>query len=354
MNRRTRAYILLLRTVGLVILSWTKITSSVAADISPASSPVLSASDVLPAITELKASTAAGLPPPYIVNGQRIFERGNVLAAEEIVLSPGGRLVLAGPYGDRREKYIIARKITILPGNDHAVITWARGDAPTTIPPPVGKAQPGFPGAQEGADGASGTPGAGGNPGFPGEPAPTIYLAVNEIDGGNLYFDLRGQDGGPGGPGQDGGDGGNGARGNPGSASLFDCKRGGGTGGHGGNGGPGGPGGPGGHGGDGGLLVILASAPALDHIKSAVIANVTPGKGGPGGKGGKGGLLGMGGAGGSAAPPFCGGGGPGSSGIKGEDAQDNKINGTDGVGGTTVGVTLSPGNLSAIGLTVTP
>jgi len=322
--------------------------------VSPSPTPLVSASDILPALLEFKKSTAAGLPQSYEVIHQRTFDRGNVLAAEEIILSPGSKLILAGPYGDRREKYIVARTIKILPGSPPPVITWERLDASSILPPPAGKAPPGSYGAQEGASGGSGTDGAIGNPGFAGIAAPTFYLAVNEIIGGVVYFDLRGQDGGPGGEGQAGGDGGNGTNGNPGSSSLFDCKRGGGNGGNGGPGGKGGPGGQGGKGGDGGSLILLAADSLIGRLALQVQADVAPGLGGPGGKGGRGGLGGAQGSAGTPAPPFCGGGYAGIPGNTGPTGPNALGSGPSGARGGVVSIPLSQAILSGIGLGNSP
>lgn len=313
------------------------------------SGPV-SASDVLPAIVQFKRSTEAGLPAPYLVEGQRIFQGGPVLAAEEIIFHPGSRLILAGPYGAPPQKQIIAKKITILPGGKPPVITWDRGEARSIPPPPVGKAAPGPAGAQEGANGGTGATGVHGNAGFPGQSALTVYLAVGDIVGGDLYFDLRGQDGGPGGEGQEGGDGGIGMSGTPGSSSLFDCSRGGGNGGRGGAGGTGGAGGEGGKGGDGGSLVLMAAAETIDQLVPRVRAETKPGVGGPGGRGGRGGKGGPGGEAGRDAPPFCGGGAKGPQGPNGTPGPDPTVAGPSGAPGRTIPIPLNEENRTAIGL----
>jgi hypothetical protein len=317
---------------------------------SPVRVPSVSASDVLPALLVLKLSTAAGLPPPYIVEGNRSFDRGNVLAAEEIVLAPGSHLTLSGSYGDRREKYIVAKRITILPGSPPPVIAWQRPDPYATLPPAVGKAQSGSFGAQEGALGGPGADGAPGNPGFPGADGPAIYLAVNEINGGTLYVDLRGQDGGPGGIGQAGGDGGRGAPGAPSTFTILDaCSRNAQSGGNGGAGGKGGSGGTGGRGGDGGTLVLLAAESALPKLASVIRSDTQPGLGGPGGKGGAGG-AGGGGGGGGAGSGICGGGQGGQPGPRGADGSDVPNRGPSGQAGVAVSVPVNQTMLNAIGL----
>ena len=318
----------------------------------------LSASEVVPALIQLKQGVAAGLPPPFEVEGVRLFAVKSTgsgllpLAAEEIVLHPGSTLTMsAGNSGTGqtdRSIYIVARRLRVLPGDRPATITWQRPDAIATYPPPVGKASPGRAGTSSGEPGSMGAAGAAGNAGFAGQGAPTVYLAVQEIVGGTVFFDLRGQDGGPGGQGQDGGDGGPGLNGAPGSPSLFDCKRGGGNGGRGGKGGDGGVGGVGGKGGDGGTLVLMSSGEALRAIQGSVKVQVSGGSGGPGGRGGIKGSGGPGGQGGSGAG-LCGGGSAGGPGGRGEDG-GNGGGGEQGQFGAVIAVPLSTANVEAVGL----
>ena len=289
----------LLTTIAAVLVA-TGTTTATAADVPEQSQPkgTFSATDVLPVIVRIKRSVEAGLPPPYEIRGERLFKGGGVLAAEEIVFYPDSTLILASQYGEGDESavQILTRKITILPGGKPPVITWQRTGI-LSVPPLVGKSSPGRSGGGLGADGAPGSQGTSGNAGYPGMSAPTVYLAVNTVEGGRLYFDLRGQPGGPGGEGQAGGDGGVGQSGEPASSSLFDCKRGPGNGGRGGDGGIGGPGGRGGNGGDGGTLIILSlSSEELPILRNLVEVDFTPGGGGEGGKAGTPGAGGPGGS----------------------------------------------------------
>lgn len=321
---------------------------------------ILSGSEVLPALLNIRSSTIVGLPEPFAVApGQvRIFDKGAILAAEEIILGPGSTLILYNPSISQsqasKELFIVAKKLTLLPGKPAPVITWNRQDAPSLIPPPVGKAPAGLPGESEGASGGKGSNGATGNPGFPGRSAPTLYITIDQImapPDSQLIIDFRGQDGGPGGNGQDGGDGGRGARGTPGSSSLFDCKRGGGDGGSGGEGGNGGAGGLGGRAGDGGNVIFMGRPEIITETSKIIVANVSSGMPGLGGRGGKGGTQGQGGDGGSAAPPFCGGGKPGPSGKGGTNGTDrSNERGPIGVEGVVANVPLNENNLSGIGL----
>lgn len=336
------------------MLTWTALTlapvAGGAADqalLNISASRQLTASDVLPAILQFKISTEAGFPPPYFVQQEKVFERP-VLAAEEIVLYPGSKLILAG---SQQEKYIIARKITVIPGDGPPpVLTWQRPPANSVAPPGVGKAPAGLAGGGDGAPGGPGANGSIGNSGFSGQSAPTIYLVIGEISGGVINFELRGQDGGPGGQGQEGGDGGPGMSGNQASLGLFDCKRGAGNGGPGGRGGDGGSGGPGGKGGNGGNLILLAASDRVEQLGSKVRADVTPGNHGNGGQGGGAGAGGPGGAGGAQALPYCV--GEGRRGDRGSNGQPGApaIPGTSGQKGATALVPLSAENINAIRL----
>lgn len=319
----------------------------------------LSASEAGPALLQLKQAVAAGLPLPFEVETTRLYplqlpSAGQPpLAAEEIILHSGSTLILVTPPSNTvqsdRSIYIVAKRIRVLPGSRPPTITWQRPDAVSTYPPPVGRAPPGRPGPGSGEPGSPGANGAPGNAGFQGQSAPTIYLALQEIVGGTVFFDLRGQDGGPGGRGQDGGEGGPGQAGAPASQSLFDCRRGGGNGGAGGKGGDGGIGGRGGRGGDGGTLVLMSSPPNIAAIQSAVRLQGSGGNSGPPGKGGIGGPEGVGGAGGPGAQPYCGGGNPGPRGSEGIIGGDSVV-GERGQGGALVVIPLSEANYEAIGL----
>jgi hypothetical protein len=319
----------------------------------------LTAADLLPYLIYIKRSTEVGLTPPFIVDGERIFSSGSgtgssgpaILATEEIVFKPGSTLILAGPYVGVGERavIIVTRRITISPGGTPPTITWQKPNAPTSLPPPVGKAPPGRAGAFPGDAGGPGAAGVNGNSGLVGQSAPTVYLAVGSMSQGKLYFDLRGQDGGPGGEGQAGGDGGPGMSGESGASSLFDCKRGGGNGGNGGPGGNGGLGGEGGKGGDGGRVILMAAPDSLLTLSDQLLVNASPGAGGPGGRGG---ALGEGGPPGAGGPGsgFCGGGRPGQRGPNGLQGATKTNLGPTGLIGGAFPVPLSGDNLDAIRL----
>jgi hypothetical protein len=276
----------------------------------------------------IHAITEAGLAPIDEVKDERVFELP-VLAAKKIVFHPGSRLVLTA-----EDASIVARTIQVLPGEPRPTITWKRPDEALPLPPPMGKAQPGALGAVEGADGAPGANGLAGNSGFRGRSAPSLYLVVEQVLGGSILVELRGQDGGPGGQGQTGGDGGYGRSGRNAVSSLFDCRSGGGNGGTGGRGGQGGPGGEGGKGGSGGILVLLAVPERLPALRDNFVVDGSPGNGGPGGPGGVGGAPGLPGSGGSGSG-FCGGGAPGATGPPGTTGTDGPA-GAPGAAGSFV------------------
>lgn len=261
--------------------------------------------ELLPRLLPIEQLARFGVSKPYQVEGITTFDSGSVLVASEIVFAPGSQLVMASRPSAEQGVYVVAHRITILPGQPAPVISWL-GTAmmEQRSPPPVGKAQPGAAGF-DGRQGGRGNDGAPGNSGLNGKTPPELYLSVTEIVGGSLNVDWRGQDGGPGGQGQEGGDGGNGGAGHPASSSAFDCRRGPGNGGPGGNGGNGGLGGEGGRGGDGGVVVLLAANDSIPHLTERLVVDVAPGIGGFGGLGGKAGLAGRGGPPGQSAPPWC-------------------------------------------------
>ncbi|MFC4314988.1 hypothetical protein ACFPN2_38375 [Steroidobacter flavus] len=266
----------------------------------------------------VKAEDLRNSPPEdQLLRAQRAFENATAeqvigeadilkakdLAARKLVLPPNSQLILLPTGGSAGEPYymIVAEEIVV---QGPAMITWAREDAIRQPPPDRGKAPNGAPGREEGANGEPGSDGDAGTPGYRGASAPSLILVTRKLTGpGQLFVDLRGQNGGPGGKGQDGGDGGPGARGRPASQSMFDCRRGPGTGGNGGNGGKAGPGGQGGAGGDGGSVIVLAEEPK--SITAQAIVLIAGGAGGAPGAKGNPGNGGRGGPEGPAAPPFC-------------------------------------------------
>lgn len=306
--------------------------------------------EVSPAIAQLIEAVSLGFPQPLVVETDQPFAH-SLLATEELVLRHGTTLTLdVGVGEDSHDRYILVRRIRVVPGPGNApVITWSRGFAPPFIPPPVGKADPGQNGDRDGADGRAGSDGLGGNSGFPGQSAPTFYLAVGDIVGGDVYFDLRGQDGGVGGDGETGGDGGNGASGAAAAVTLWGCKVSPGKGGRGGRGGHGGFGGPGGRGGNGGALILVASPDRLSHLASnirAIVLAGSPGRGGREGQGGDGGLGGPGGAGFG----LCSNGVSGQTGVAGSKGDPNKQLGPRGVDGTFLGVPVTDSVLTRMQL----
>jgi hypothetical protein len=262
--------------------------------------------ELLPKLVPAGEVARFGYSKAFIVEGETVFNSGAVLAASEIRFRPGGKLVLsASPSQGNREQavYMITPRIVVEPGAQPAIVTWAGSRAPTSTPPPAGKAAPGAAG-YDGSPGGKGANGTTGNTGTVGRSPPTLYIATREIDG-KLIVDWRGQDGGPGGAGQDGGDGGYGGTGRPASSSLFDCRRGPGDGGAGGDGGDGGTGGSGGRGGDGGLFVLVALPSDIPRIANRISLDLASGVGGFGGPGGNPGGSGPEGKAGRPAPPFC-------------------------------------------------
>jgi hypothetical protein len=310
---------------------------------------VVQAPEVLEAMRFVRSYTELGLSPEYRIQGEQIFDKQQVLAANVLVLGPGSRMVFAGTYGDRSDRYIVARTIVVLPGPS-PVVTWLRDRdvSPSNAMLPPGKGAPGSSGVSEGADGGPGSTGQVGNPGFPGRSAPTIYVFASKIDGGPILVDLKGQDGGSGGIGQAGGDGASGRTGRPGISSVFDCRSGGGNGGNGGRGGAGGLGGPGGRGGSGGTFILLSPQRVASIAAQAFKVDIAAGKGGPGGEGGVGGEGGRGGGGGNASG-LCQGGRPGADGERGAQGEPGQ-RGADGAPGVFAVTGLTDEQIRMLGL----
>lgn len=155
-----------------------------------------------------------GLPPPIEIKGTHVF-RGDILVTQQIIFHPGSKLIFQGAQSEKNGlvMYILTPKIVFLDPEDSAILTWNLANEIPPMPPEVGKAQSGKLGDRVGANGGDGADGSSGNSGYAGLSGPTLYLAVNEIVGRGLFFDLRGQAGGPGGVGQAGGDGGPGRSG---------------------------------------------------------------------------------------------------------------------------------------------
>ena len=306
-----------------------------------------STAPIFPVVLYIK-SLWLGLPEPVEIRGDVSFNPlalngPSLLAAKELRMWPGSRLLLTAPFsslGSSREAVVMAvKKITVMPAekgkpvSNPPTITWANISSEVLPAPQTGKASPGRAGETPGAPGADGQSGMAGNPGFFGQSAPHIYLAVEEISGGSIIVDLRGQRGGKGGQGQAGGDGGPGATGTPSVSSILDCSSGPGRGGKGGSGGVGGDGGRGGAGGNGGALFLLASVTQMTEVSKFIVFS---GAGGDGGDGGPPGPIGQPGRGGNEGRigGFCGSAnrnGPGGDEQKGRGSIGGK--GPDGVSG---------------------
>lgn len=307
-------------------------------------SVTLSASEIPYVLQQIQFDVSTGFPSVFIVEGTKVV-RQDVLVAEEIRFGPNAVLVFDNPFNTPIR--IIAKRAVVSPGSRPPLITWNREDSNSALPPPVGKASPGSNGQQEGEPGRKGEPGAPGNLGFTGRSAPAMYVAIQDVRGGQLFFDLRGQNGSSGGPGQSGGDGGAGAPGQQALSSPFDCRRPGGVGGTGGDGGNGGFGGRGGSGGDGGLLVLISAEDSIDSAYGAVRSDVAAGAGGPGGVGGQLGERGSGGAGGRGVAP-CGGGSLGQAGNPGTPGK-NGAAGSPGTAGRITRVGLNADQMLRLG-----
>jgi len=296
--------------------------------------------EILRRVSGYKADT--GTSEQYVVEGKKPFT-GPVLLAQTIIFSPGSQLVLAGNMGDRTERIIWAQSIRVLPGAAPS-ISWDRDEQrtrrPQGTPASVDKAAPGLPGDASGSPGLPGNDGREGNPGAPGRSAPTVYLIADNIEGGPLNIDLKGEDGYPGGQGQAGGDGGAGRNGRDAVPGVFDCRSGGGNGGDGGKGGTGGRGGLGGRGGNGGQLIVVSSHISAARLKEVFTIDVSAGQGGSGGLGGDKGVGGPAGLGGSGAG-LCGGGNQGSVGLNGTGGRVGDI-GPSGASGVVGSVVIDP------------
>ena len=283
-------------------------------------------STLLPRLAPGSELARIGVSRPFIVEGEQTFRSGSVLIASEVIFRPGSKLILAPaslPSSGEQAVYLIAQRIVVEAGSRPAVISWNGSSVSLNSPPPAGKAAPGVSG-YDGAPGGRGADGTTGSSGTTGRSAPIFYLATNEISGGRLAVDWRGQDGGSGGAGQTGGDGGRGGAGKPASSSFFDCRRGPGDGGKGGDGGDGGQGGAGGRGGDGGLFVLLMRPEHVLQVAEKILLDVSPGEGGLRGAGGGFGNGGPGGERGRAAPPFC------------QDDAKRGLSGADGKAAVTI------------------
>lgn len=230
-----------------------------------------------------------------------------VLRVDELVLQPGGELILQNLTGERH--IIVVDKLKLARHPQKPPIYTIRRVVPPAPPAPAGRPAtpaPAAPGrghvdrrhGKPGGHGAKGGTGAvGRTPHMPGD----LYLLVQSVDvqpgeaeSVRLKFDLRGADGGPGGAGGRGGDGGDGYSGKGGDADLVRCHRQAGNGGAGGNAGPGGDGGRGGDAGPGANVYIYGTEQALEALSYATF-EVGPGKAGAGGPGGPPGAPGAGG-----------------------------------------------------------
>lgn len=321
-----------------IFLTSTASAFSLAQSLAPSTAPIF------PVVLYIK-SLWQSLPEPIDIRGDVPFSPvalngPSLLGAKELRMWPGSRLLLTGPFssmGSSREAILIAvKKITVMPAekgkpNNPPTITWANIANEVLPAPPTGKASPGRAGETPGAPGGEGQSGMVGNPGFSGQSAPHIYLAIEEIVGGSIIVDLRGQRGGKGGQGQAGGDGGAGATGTPSVSSILDCSSGPGRGGKGGTGGIGGDGGRGGAGGNGGEFFVLASVANMNEITKSIIFS---GAGGDGGEGGPPGAAGQPGRGGNEGRTggFC-----RSAGRNGPTGDEQKREGSIGVKGPNGG-----------------
>lgn len=158
-----------------------------------------------------------------------------------------------------------------------------------------------FPQADNGGDGGPGGKGANGTAGINAPELQIFAGVVNQVSGGGLTINLKGQDGGRGGNGGNGGPGGSGQGGSASttSSSWYDnsqCTQGAGKGGNGGAGGDAGPPGKGGGGGNGGIVNVFTLAASLPIAKGWTYIVL----GGQGGKPGTPGQPGSGGSGGAA------------------------------------------------------
>jgi hypothetical protein len=73
----------------------------------------IQAPDVLSRLLPIREYTGLGLTPQFEVKGDTRFAE-QFLVADTIVFQPGSQLSLNGPFGDRNDIYIVARKITVL------------------------------------------------------------------------------------------------------------------------------------------------------------------------------------------------------------------------------------------------
>jgi hypothetical protein len=263
-------------------------------------------SSIINEAKEVRESTVIiGLPKEVVVSGDMLYD-SYFLGADTLRFKPNSKLVFSENALNTRNNLIVAaKKIVNEDPMKPGIITWARGDGPSTTPPQSGEAPGGSNGASDGASGGPGSNGAQGNTGVNGQNAPNLTLFMISADGAPPIVDLSGQPGGKGGAGQKGGAGGVGRQGSPATGGLFDCKSGAGFGGSGGAGGNGGLGGRGGSGGAGGTFTLVSVPTAFPSLLSLVRADVSGGSGGDGGEGGAPGAGGPGGAQGAKALPFC-------------------------------------------------
>jgi hypothetical protein len=322
---------------------------------SQSSGPIIvSTAEINDLMRLVRSATQAGLAPDYPVQKEIAFD-GQTLAATVITLYPGSRLLITanGTFGDRGEKYIIARSIKVVPGSPAPEIVWSGSSSSSPMSSvatsfSLGKAPPGSLGAVEGAEGRRGIDGQTGNPGMPGRNAPVLFIFANEVIGGPITIRLNGENGGQGSAGQTGGDGGIGRAGRPGISGVFDCRSGGDNGGAGGQGGDGGQGGPGGRGGNGGTFLFASPMPMSSRADKTFVVNVVGGKGGVSGDGGQCGRGGEGGPGGSGSG-LCQGGHPGAKGSSGHLGPKG-VSGIDGAPGQFALAILTPEQLDNLGL----
>jgi hypothetical protein len=147
------------------------------------------ADEFAPVANEAKATFV--FDPERRVTIDGVVEVDNwLIAAKEVVFSPGSALVFSERARNLRDEFfIVAETITITGQESPPQITWSKPMSGGQ--PDRGQASSGNDGGGHGAHGAAGAPGAEGNPGADGATGPSLTLFVKKRQGKRFRYRYR-------------------------------------------------------------------------------------------------------------------------------------------------------------------